>query len=496
MKWFSRIFVSLLWLFSIGFILAATGLTYSKYEQFNLARIFMPPGSMVAGIPAGGLDQNQVVIQLVQAYRIPVELHYGDAVIQASPETLGFNLDLTSMLAEAQLKLTSQPFWDAFWDYLWNRVPGAVVVPLNAQVDEDRIRAFLINEVAARYDRPATAALPVVGTVNYQPGKPGTTLEIGPAIPLIQAALRSLTVRTVNLSSVGVNALPPSIQNLQVQLRQLLDLSGYEGIAEIYLQDMQTRQELHFAYQKRKTIPADISFTAASTIKIAIMISTFRRTPEPAPKSVLDNLARMVEASDNDSADALMKQVMGSTNGPLEVSKDLQALGLKNTFLAGFFYPGAPLLKLFNTPANQRKDYFIDPDPYNQTTPAEIGQLLADIYQCAETGGGPFATVFLGEISQTECKQMIDFLRLNKMPYLITAGLPDGMPIAHKHGWVTEMDGVVHSFSDAALIYTPGGNYVLTVYLWYEEQLLLNVSNPLTASLSAAVYNYFNQVKP
>jgi beta-lactamase class A len=491
----SRIFRLLLWLFSILFLVAAASLAYSKYEQFTQERVLLPRGSMIAGIPVGGLNQGQTINRLIQAYHIPVELHYADAILQAGPESLGFSLDLTAMLAEAEVQRTSQPVWDAFWDYLWDRAPDPIVIPLTARVDEEKIRAFLKNEVAARYDQAPTAALPVAGTVNYRPGQAGTALEVEPGIAPIAAALRSLSARTVELQSARVVALPPAIQNLQVQLRQLLDLSRYSGIAEVYVQDVQTQQEVNFAYQQGKTIPADIGFTAASTIKIAIMIATFRRTPEPTPQSVRDNLARMIEESDNDASDALMK-AMDPTNGPLEVSKDLQALGLKNTFLAGFFHPGAPLLKRFTTPANQRKDYFIDPDPYNQTTPAEIGQLLGDIYQCAADGGGPFSTVFLGEISQNECKQMIDFLRLNYMPSLITAGLPDGTPIAHKHGWVTEMDGLVHSFSDAALITSPGGSYVLTIFLWYKDQLLMDVANPLNATLSSAVYNYFNQVRP
>ena len=36
------------------------------------------------------------------------------------------------------------------------------------------------------------------------------------------------------------------------------------------------------------------------------------------------------------------------------------------------------------------------PDPYNQTTPAEIAMLLEDIYRCAENGGGTFAAAFPG----------------------------------------------------------------------------------------------------
>jgi beta-lactamase class A len=285
----------------------------------------------------------------------------------------------------------------------------------------------------------------------------------------------------------------PSFQNLQVLLKQIIDVSKFEGITELYLVDLQTNQEMHFAYQQGKNLPGDIGFTAASTIKIPIMVSSFRRMPEPSPQIMLDNLAKMIEFSENDPADRLMESLDKNT-GPLEVTKDIQALGLKSTFLAGYFYPGAPLLKRFNTPANQRKDYFTDPDPYNQTTPAEMGQLLNDIFQCAESGGGAFAAVFPGEISQAECVQMVNFLKLNRLPMLMTAGLPEGTTIAHKHGWITEADGLLHSVSDAGIIYTPGGNYIVAIYMWQKEQLLFDPANVLVADLSRAIYNYFNQI--
>ena len=309
---------------------------------------------------------------------------------------------------------------------------------------------------------------------------------------LIEDALRSPNSRNVNLSFSRVNPARPSLQNLQVLLSQIIDLSGFDGISEMYLLDLQTNQELHFAYQQGKTIPADIAFTAASTIKIPIMISTFRRSPDPMPQETIDNLTKMIEFSENDPADKLMEQINKIT-GPLEVTNDVQALGLKSTFLAGYFYPGAQLLKQISTPANTRTDYFTDPDPYNQTTPDEIGQLLNDIYQCAESGGGSFAAVFPGEISQNDCKQMINLLILNRLPVLITAGLPEGTTIAHKHGWITEVDGLLHTISDAGIVYTPGGNYVLTVYLWNQGQLLFDPANQLVSDLSRAVYNFFNQ---
>jgi beta-lactamase class A len=200
----------------------------------------------------------------------------------------------------------------------------------------------------------------------------------------------------------------------------------------------------------------------------------------------------MIEFSENDPADRLMEQVLDKATGPLEVTKVITALGLKNTFLAGYFFPGAQLLKRITTPANTRKDFNTDSDPYNQTSPSEMGQLLNDIYQCAENGGGTFAAVFPGEITQSECKQMVSLLIRNRLPVLITAGLPEGTTIAHKHGWITETDGLLHTISDAAIIYTPGSNYILTVYLWNKSQLLFDPANQLVSDISRAVYNYFN----
>jgi beta-lactamase class A len=200
----------------------------------------------------------------------------------------------------------------------------------------------------------------------------------------------------------------------------------------------------------------------------------------------------MIERSENDPADHLMEQVLDKNTGPLMVTQDLEALGLKNTFLAGYFYPGAPLLKRFTTTANQRTDVSTDPDAYNQTTPTEMGMLLDDLYQCSQTGGGALAAVFPGEITQNKCRSMITYLTRNKIAVLLEAGLPDGVQIAHKHGWITSNDGLIHTIGDAGIIYTSGGNYVLAIFLYHPTQLLFDPANQLVAQLSTAVYNYFN----
>ena len=173
------------------------------------------------------------------------------------------------------------------------------------------------------------------------------------------------------------------------------------------------------------------------------------------------------------------------------VTEDIQALGLENTFLAGKFSIGSPLLQGFITPANSRTDITTDPDPYSQTTLSDIGMLLEDLYQCAQSGGGALPVVFPGEITQAECQLMIDYLIKNRLPSLLTAGLPEGTDIAHKHGWVS-YNGIINTVGDAGIVFSPGGNYVLVVFTHHPEQVIWETASTLIAQISQAVYNYYN----
>lgn len=486
------IFVSLRWL-SIFLIFIAVALTVAQLVQYSRIRSRFPPGMVIAGVPVGGLDQQETAARLLQAYTaVPIEVHYRDAVVQIRPGVIGFELDIPAMVTAADLERLQQPFWPGFWDFLWNRLPKPQEVPLRASYSEERLRLFLKEEVATRYDQQATAALPLPGSTGFQTGKSGTVLDINRAVTLIDGALRSSSARVVNLSFDKIAPPRPSIQNLQILLQQMVETSSFDGVIEIYVNDLQTGEEVHFAYDQKQLVPPDIAFTAASTMKIPIMISVMRRLPEPVDPEMQQNIELMIERSQNDPADRLMETVIDKNLGPIEVTKDMQELGLANTFLAGYFYPGAPLLQRYATPGNQRSDVKASPDPYNQTTPVEMGLLLEDMYRCSENGGGTFAAAFPGQISQSKCRQMISYLVLNKIAVLLQAGLPEGTRIAHKHGWIIENDGLMHTIADAGLVYTPSGNYVITVYMYHPVQMLFDPANRMVAEISQAVYNFFN----
>jgi hypothetical protein len=163
------------------------------------------------------------------------------------------------------------------------------------------------------------------------------------------------------------------------------------------------------------------------------MVAYNRFFDEPFDPEAERWLDEMITLSGNDPADWLMERI-DKDLGPLKVTETLQEIGLENTFTAGYFRIGAPMLHLYQTPANLRSDINTRPDPYTQTTASEIGMLLTDIYTCAG-GGGTLLAVFPEEIQPDECKQMIDRLSRNKIGWLIEAGVPDGTRVAHKHGW-------------------------------------------------------------
>lgn len=478
---------------ALALIIAAVLLTILQLVVYSRLRSTFSTGTTIGGVDVSSLTADEAATRITQAYAVAVEMHYGNDVIQAKPATLGFSLDLAGMMAAADQARVASPFWSGFIDYLFNRLPAAQEIPLRANIDLATMRAYLAHEIAARYDRDAEAFTPVPGTVNFQTGTPGRQLDVENSLELVSTALKSPTARVVNLATVQTASSRPSLAALKVLLQQIVDADNYVGQVEMYMIDLQTGNELQVAYQHGEQLKPEIAFSADSTMKIPIMVESYRRLSEPISSKYAALLEDMIIRSDNVAPDELMSSLMSPTLGPLEVTKTMKALGLKNTFLAGMFYDGAPLLQQISTPANSRTDVNTDPDPYNQTTPVDIGLLLNDIYECAQNGGGSFTAVFPGEITQNECKSMISYLTQNRIGVLIEAGVPEGTKVAHKHGWaIDKQDGVMHAVGDAALIYTPGGNYILTIFIYNENQIVWDSANKLFADLSSAVYNYFN----
>lgn len=479
---------------SLILLLLAVVVTSLQLVRYSRLWINFPTNLSIAGIPVGLLSRQQAIERLLTVYSQPVELYYNESIIQLDPATVGFTLDTDIILAAAEQERTRISFWEAFWNYLWDRPIEPVDIPLRATYSEDRLKTYLQSEVATRYDQLPTSATPIIGTPNFKAGTPGSELDIDRSIPLIESVLFSKNQRSMVLPIKKTSPSHPSFQNLEVLLRQIINLSGYDGVIGVYVVDLQTGQDINFILDQESqvTTPPDVAFTASSTIKIPIMVSVFRRIGENLDVDTIRNLENMIAKSINPASDWLMQNKIDRDRGPILVTEDMQTLGLKNTFLGGYFFVGAPLLELYSTPANERTDVNTDPDPYSQTTPAEIGQLLQDIYQCANQAGGSLIAAFPGQVTQAECQSMINYLIQDRIALLIQAGVPDGTNVAHKHGWVTDAYGIIHDLSDAAIVFTPGGDYVFTVYMYHPVQIVFDPANELVKDLSRAIYNYYN----
>jgi beta-lactamase class A len=152
---------------SIIFLSATAIITIIALIGYSRQRNFYPAGMTIAGVPAGGLDPQSASQRVLQVYTTPVEAQYGEALIQISPSSVGFEINIDSMVAAADLVRTGDSFWGGFWDYLWNRESTPTAIPLSSSLAEDRLRTFLVTEIASRYDIPPEPAQPLPGTARF-----------------------------------------------------------------------------------------------------------------------------------------------------------------------------------------------------------------------------------------------------------------------------------------------------------------------------------------
>ena len=480
LRWLPAVFGGL-------FLLFALLIAVVDYASFQKPQSVYPNGISVEGIPLGGLDHARAEARLTEAFSVPVELHYQQARIQFTPTELGFSPDYTATLTELEQNLPKRSWFKHLW--VKTEATNPLDLPLIAEVDLDQTQAFLTQVIPPRYDQPATATVPILYSTNYQPGQPGYSLQsLATAVDDIKAALLSPDQRVVSLDVQETPALPLDRANLEIFLKQTIQLEKFNGLIEVYQRDLTTGEIMHIALRANQNVTPDVAYSAASTIKIPIMLSAMRRLEEPLPSQASNWMFQMIADSLNPPADGLMKAYMDNDSGPLMVTADLRELGYQNTFLAGYFEPGSPLLERISTPANQRRDIFLDPDFYNQTVPSETGDLLWKIYRCANQN----EPMFGGQVTPSECQQMLSYLLENRIHALIEAGLPPEGRAAHKHGWTNDLDGLIHTISDSGVVYTPGGDYVLVIFAYTENQFLYDTANQLFAKLSQSIYNAYN----
>ena len=480
---FGLFFISLSLLFFAGV------LTFLSFQQYQKIEPVLPDGSMIADIPAAGLTADEAVERVREVYDLPVDLKYGAYTIRA---VIPDSVDYEKLRGDLENEIKSIYSENSFLRFLTgkiNRAPVLAEIPFN--VLSGTIRTYLSDEIVPRYDIMPVSAQPTGS--GFTAGHSGRALDIDASLPLIDQARRSGTVRTAELIVNDQPEPSPDLRNLEVLLRIVTDArQDKDQVTEIYLSDPGSGQTFDLARRNRLDLTPEIAFTAASTMKLPIMISSYARMDQPPANFTMKTLRLMITESKNDQTDWMMENIIGGPLAPRAVTEDLRKLGLDNSFLAGYFYLGAPLLDLVKTEANSRADIDLRPDVYNQTTAADMGILMDALYRCDRDGSGLLTETFPGKITQSECSEMIGLLRDNHLPYLISAGVPDSVPVAHKHGWIEENDGLLHTMGNIAAVYSPGGDYILSIYTYHPENLIFEEGNTLFSQISAAVYGFFN----
>ena len=481
--------------FSALLLLAASALFVYELVAFSRREQQLPEGVSVAGINVGGLSDREAVARWERAYAEPIIMlyndGYGDHPIQLHPDQVGWRISSEPMLAAALASgEEGGGFWRRFLDFLIG-IDQTVArdIALVADYQENALEAFLLD-VALRYDQPPGRASYDFQTLTVHAGASGYALKVSASMPAVDFALRSADQRTVALPIAISGNEGPNLRALQDLIIDYLDSHGfiYDGlgtVASVYVQDLVTGDEIN--------ILGDVAFSGASTVKLSIMLDYYRfLTSEPtADEAWL--LANSMLCSNNASSNLIMEIIGGGDifTGIRSVTDTIQKIGVANTYITAPFYLGVEGQQLgsIQAPATSPNPNFdTEPDPFNQTTAEDMGSLFSLIYDCAEYNSGLTFALPGGQITQQECRQMLEIASANDIERLLQGGIPPDARISHKNGWIFDTVG------DAGIVYSSNGrHYVISVFLWEQTEFQdYEKLWPLVEEISRTTWNFFN----
>jgi beta-lactamase class A len=470
-------------------------------------RILLSQGLSIAGLPVGGLTVEEARAALatyrLEPLRRPLLLRLGDTTLALYPERVGLRFDAEPALSQASAyaREALQRHWGIYLgsDSLGVDEPRYQDLPVPVEVNEAALHDLLeslalVYEQAPRPLRPAvltdTAALTAQGVhypawsedlppVGFLAAAPGCRLDTAAVLPQVEAALKQWSRAEV---VVPWEELPPPPADMDVLAEVIREqVAAMPGVVGIYVRDLATGREV--------TLHDQVVFSGASVMKIAILLQAYRVLDEAPQGQVAQDLETMMVWSDNDAANRLLE--LGGegddARGAQHMTAMLRRLGLNSSFLCnryggGPHWSGCPPEE---QPAGGADKLLTRADEVLQTTPRDMGRLLAYIYQCSQ-GQGPILQDFPGEVTPAECRAMLQLMRRNEDNTRLVAGLPAGIPAAHKSGWIDDMK------ADAGIVFSPGGTYVLSIFAWEEGVLTEQEGNQRIASLSWIVYCFFN----
>ncbi len=383
------------------------------------------------------------------------------------------------------------------------RVLGEINLRYGPGVDFERVgvaRAGDVLPIVARHTQVTWVQIAYAASPNGLAWVAQDLLEIDgnldtlPEISTFTFNLPTLTPTpsAVDRGQVGAVPLSRPFVELGASIYERMLASNFDPatsrLGAFFLMNLQTGEAL--------AVGDEITFSGASLNKIAIVTALFGSIDTLPNDPTANMIAEAMVCSENISSNRMLS-VVGDGNpfvGAGRVSDFLTQAGFERTFLYTpfdndpFITPQAPLMpaERFNSGANSP----VNPDPYNQMSVTEMGLLLAALYDCAYSDSGALIDNFDGNFTPTECRQILDIMTHNRIGNFTEAGVPSGVPVSHKHGWINDTHG------DAALIRSPGGDFVFVIMLHNPSWLLFDESAFVIEEATRDIYNYFNPDEP
>ncbi len=253
----------------------------------------------------------------------------------------------------------------------------------------------------------------------------------------------TIRVRALPASSRRAGRVPGFVdRRLQRDVDRLV--AGVPAIAGVYVQ--------HLASGCGASSNADAQFPAASTLKAAILVDAVRRGQHTRLGRDLD---RMILSSNDRAANRVLVALGGGSGevGAAGVTDTLRRLGLDRSLVRRPYIIETARRPL-SIVTSARPALFTN----FVTTPFELARLMVNIHRGAVGGGGGVAR--LGIASRTARAELLARLLDVRDRSKLVAGLPPGVPVAHKTGYTKQ---VKH---DGGVIYLASGPVVAAVMTW------------------------------
>jgi beta-lactamase class A len=447
--------------------------------QVSLSRL--PAAWTIGGQTYPDQPIDVAVAQLDTDLQQPVTLRYLTSTVTLQPQAIDFTIDVTEtqrLVYEARTRAASI---GDFLRHLILQPPAARDIPIIASYSDEKARAFLA-EVATRYDVPPRPPVPQNETLSLTHGQPGRLLNIVDSMPALEGALKSAARREAELVVEQKPAPPPTLD----QLKQIMQarLAAFPGTASVFLKDLQTGAELN--------LNPNVPFSGGGVLKLPIVVEIYRKYDLPLDVTTTQHLTTALTTElSNLPANQLLNQIGdGNTFAGADTTTTLlRILGLRNSYLAQPFDQPITATSSISTPANSNPSINTNPSPALQTTAGDMGLLWEMIDQCGQSGGA-LLVVYPDQLNPIECRALIALVQKNSpadIPALLGSGLPAQAEVAHRPG------GTFDTRGDAALVHSPGGNYILVVFLnTVNQNFDWNTADSIMSDLSKAAYNYFN----